>query len=260
VTNPDVPPDGLLVQGDGTATPVAIAALAYKLPSRMVAHSLTLAIDASSAPVAQAASSKLEVCPLTSPKFTPAQGGAFEDAPKYNCKNHVIATPTKSATYNFSIGSLHLASPFGVAVVPTATASRVVLDEPTGKSLVTAKAAAKKAAGPTSTSTSSPAASPAPASGTSADSPPSGSNAGNPKITPPSGNSSIEQPQQQAQSPVVAPPSAAAPSTLAGQPVPATSTAGRSKVAIAAVLAMILVGGGLWLLAGSRPLESSEIS
>lgn len=131
---PDVPPDGLLVQG-GQGTPSAFSALLYTVEPDAKVRTLTLTVDPASI---SNAGSVLAVCPLVSPAFTPAQGGPIVDAPEYNCTAQVAGT-TDGTAYSFDVSALVVGSSLAVAVVPTSPLDRVVFDKPGPDSLVTQK-------------------------------------------------------------------------------------------------------------------------
>ncbi|MEY2468089.1 MAG: hypothetical protein QOF21_787 [Actinomycetota bacterium] len=135
----DVPPDGLLVQG-GTADdqPAAYAALAFDVGSSEVTGPLRLVTAPSAASVP---GSPVKVCPLDNPTFTPAQGGAPENAPGYDCFGAVAATIADDGAYLVDVVSLQRGDTIAVAVLPAATSTRVVFQAP-GKDALPLRAAA----------------------------------------------------------------------------------------------------------------------
>src|SRR5438105_13269442 len=87
--NPDVPADGLLVEGGASATsPTAFAAVVYAVPDGSTVGKLTLAVAPSSATVPM---TKLELCPLSSATIKAEQGRPMADAPKVDSRNNVTA-------------------------------------------------------------------------------------------------------------------------------------------------------------------------
>src|SRR5437763_4417601 len=85
---PDVPSDGLLVQG-GTQGPSAFAALVYSFSPGSTVGPLTLTIAPNSA---TSPGAKLEVCPLANGTINADQGGPMKDAPHYNCASKALAS------------------------------------------------------------------------------------------------------------------------------------------------------------------------
>ena len=144
----DVPPDGLLVQG-GTAEdqPAAYAALAFDVSASEVAGPLRLVTAPSAASVP---GSPVKVCPLDNPSFTPAQGGAPEAAPGYDCFGAVAATIADDGAYVVDVVSLRRDDTVAVAILPAATSTRVVFQAP-GKDALPLRAAAPESARPSDT-------------------------------------------------------------------------------------------------------------
>lgn len=127
---PDVPSDGLLVQS--SVTPTAYAAVSFGLADGERADSLTLTVAEGS--VSNPATT-LRLCPLTEP-IQPAQGGAADDAPDYDCRDAVDAAPDQGR-YVFDVSVLARARSLAVAVLPTGPFDRVVLEGPDVGSLST---------------------------------------------------------------------------------------------------------------------------
>jgi hypothetical protein len=155
---PDVPADGLLVQGGAdAASPTAYAALVFQLETSTVARGqLTLNVSASSAAVP---GSQLQLCPLTTTLFSPEQGGAWADAPAYSCATQIAGTASQDGhSYRFAVEGLVVDGVLAVAVVPTAPTDRVVLAHPGADALSTVVAV--PTAGPGTTGPSSPGSSP----------------------------------------------------------------------------------------------------
>lgn len=135
VAPPDVPADGLYVQGGvGTTSPGAYAAVVYLIPAgATITGPLTLTVAAGSATTVGAT---LEACPLLDPTIHAEQGGPASDAPAYDCRTHAQATLAPGGT-TFSVPVAGLAShgALAVALLPGAGAERVVLDRPGSSSL-----------------------------------------------------------------------------------------------------------------------------
>lgn len=134
LTAPDVPADGLVVQG-AADNPDAVAALVYPVPEDVLAATLTLQVAPQSGTVP---GSIIKACPLTNLTFVPAQGGALADAPAWSCEDSVAGTSdTDSASYVFSVGPLIRSGHLGVALVGSSVGDRVVFAHPGGSSLTT---------------------------------------------------------------------------------------------------------------------------
>lgn len=222
--NPDVPSDGMLIQGGASATsPSAFGAVVYSVPDGSTVGKLTLALAPSSASVPL---SKLELCPLASTVFDAAQGGAMSKAPDFDCTKSVRASPSSSGnTYEFDVSSLVNGGALAVAILPTSPTDRVALAAPNGSSLaVTPDATVATQTAPAQT----PVTDTAPATRSNVASP-----ADTPAVTP-------------------APPARAAARNAAAEYVP-TLAAGVTHARGAAV-ALVLVGalliGGGWLVIG----------
>lgn len=122
---PDVPADGLYIQSSVEgSTPGAYAALVYRLPAgSAITGPLTLTVAAGSATTPGAA---LMACPLVSVTIRPDQG-----APAYDCHTSARATlaPGESS-FSIPVAALASRGALAVALLPAATAERVVLDRP----------------------------------------------------------------------------------------------------------------------------------
>src|SRR5439155_23450796 len=102
------------------------------------AESLKLTVAPGSASTRAAT---LALCPLTTPSFSPAEGGAAADAPKYDCASKVTAAPgSDGSSYAFDVASLIQNDALAVAIVPTASTDRVVFQRPDDNSLETTPA------------------------------------------------------------------------------------------------------------------------
>ena len=143
---PDVPEDGLLVQGGpddsselagGIGGPSAFAALLYEVPLGEAADTLVLMLseDATSTPLAP-----LRACPLTG-TFQPAQAGPMSDAPAFDCTAEIVAEPTADGTrYEWPVAALESNGVVAVAILAVGSDDRVVFSGPDDGSLVTVPA------------------------------------------------------------------------------------------------------------------------
>lgn len=244
---PDVPADGLLIEGGADASPTAFAGLVYQLPAGVTASRLTLTVASNSATTP---ASSLELCPLTNPAVIADHGGPMSDAPTYRCTRKVTAAPsTDGKTYRFNAALLVVDSALAVAVLPTAGTDRVVLAAPSASSLTVVPGASSTDAG--------------------GQVPPAAVGAGASSFTSPSQPSAPDPGLAAAPSTVLDIPAvtsggvpvAAGPSSaVAAAPPPPTpsfqassfapSSSPTRPAALALVVAVLLVGGGLWEAAG----------
>lgn len=243
---PDVPADGLLVQGGPTA-PVALAGLIFEPAAGATAQRLVLNVVSSSATTPGAV---LELCPLSVPALNAEQGGPIADAPAYDCARKVTAAPgADGSSYTFDLRSLASTGPLAVAVLPTAPTDRVVLSKPGADSLVTSTPPVMFSPEPFP---SEPAAS-APAEGPVAQAPSLGTTE-LPPITP-----SVP---AAAEAPTVAPTPTPAPGLASVIPTTAAAAVtGRDHHGAvgAGLLALLAAGCGLWAFAGRGPgLDGAE--
>ncbi len=242
---PDVPSDGLLVQGGPSASsPAAFAALLYSLGQGASASTLTLQVTGNSATTPN---STLEICPLSSDSFNAQEGGPMSAAPSYDCTNKVTASASSNGTsYQFDASSLVSNGTLAVAVLPTSPSDRVVFNAPDSNSL--AVQAAAISSGDTSSSGNSSSA----LGGVGGVSNPSNSGVSNPggsfsvpaSGTSPSGTSI---PSGSSQSP-------STPRAQNVQAFQAFGTAAQQAAPLAVALVAIgLIGGAaLWIYAGRR--------
>ncbi len=263
-TAPDVPEDGLLVQGSADA-PTAYAAVAYPVPPGVRAGTLTLTQAPGTASTPGAA---LKLCPLVEASFTPAQGGPAADAPEYDCGKSVDATVT-GADYAFEAGPLVHDGVLAVAVVPASPVARVVLGAPTAASLGTSGTPSGPSGGTASA--------PEPAGGAQPDSTPPGPAGGTgtasdpglstavdpagsvvPDSVPPADAAPLEAPAPVQEPAVVAPDAASNPYSADSQAaVPVAQSASTSGGGSPGrVLGVLLAGAlalaaSLWAFAGS---------
>ena len=155
---PDVPSNGLLVQGGatsaagvGNAGAIAYAALTYDVPAGATAGKLTLTVAPNSVTTP---STTLELCPLTIQSFQSEAGGPMSDAPSYNCTNNVTAAQA-SNSYQFNVSSLVSSGVLSLAILPTSPTDRVVLSQPDAQSLAVQATSDTTVAFPTDTGGSS---------------------------------------------------------------------------------------------------------
>lgn len=129
---PDVPADGLAVQG-AAASPTAVAALSYPVPDRALAVTLTVTVAPQSGSVPN---STISACPLVAADFVPVQGGALAEAPAWDCAAPVTGTPgVTGATYTFAVAPLVRNGRLAVALLGGSVADRVVFSRPGSSSL-----------------------------------------------------------------------------------------------------------------------------
>jgi hypothetical protein len=254
-TPPDVPAQGLLVEGP-SGSPVAYAALVYYLPVGATASTLTLTVAANSASTPK---STLELCPLVNPVLNPEQGGPTSDAPGYDCAKNVSAGPdSEGSGYQFQVSSFVSDGSLAVAILPTGLTDRVVFDQPDANSLAVQS---PPASAPSPTQSPSSGVTPNPTAGT----PIPGATAlptlgisdfgATPNPAPGAGA---------AASTGSAPPAAAAPAQASPRPyaaIPVFRTLegdNASPLMVALVVAGLSVGGALWLISGRRRAGEGE--
>jgi hypothetical protein len=122
VVAPDVPADGLLVEG-GPSAPLSYAALAGTLPGD---GALVLDVAPNSVTTPDV---PLQICPLVSPSFTPAQGGAMAGAPAYDATRCAMVTPS-SGRYRIEMAAVAPDGALAIALLPATPTDRVVLAKP----------------------------------------------------------------------------------------------------------------------------------
>jgi hypothetical protein len=235
---PDVPAKGLLVEGGGQK-PSAIAALIYPLSQGATVSDLTLKVAPNTITTTGVT---LQVCPLVSSTINAQEGGPMADAPQYDCAHQTTATPHGSS-YQFNVASLASAGTLAVAILPTKGSDRVVFDQPDASSLaVRAAAALTPESSPNSVATAATSPAPATLGG------PSPSPAASPAVALGPAPAAVS-------SPALATPAQNNAATAQQSPtgfLPAHSSGGggTNPAAVAAVLAGLLLAGGLWLFAG----------
>jgi hypothetical protein len=161
---PDVPADGMLVQGD-IVTPVAIAAVA--LPEDLRSAPTQLTLNLADAPVASASP---VACP-TDIALTGAFNGAWEDRPSYDCTEPVkgfLSVDQSQLTFDLpSRGAT------GWVILGGNRADRLVFERPDATALTADATSSSASPGPTATASASSSASPASPQERHADAPPS---------------------------------------------------------------------------------------
>jgi hypothetical protein len=126
---PDVPPDGLYVQG-GPNGPIAYAAVRYDVGDGTGAGRLRLVSTGVASPAAA-----LHLCSLLKPDFAAAQGGPLAEAPAYDCAKPVAATVASDGSFLFDASTLVRDGVLAVAVLATGPTDRVPLIRPGDDSL-----------------------------------------------------------------------------------------------------------------------------
>jgi hypothetical protein len=201
---------------------------------------------------------KLELCPLVKPVLNPEQGGPSADAPPYDCTHNVSAGPnTVGKTYQFKVSNLVTDGSLGVAILPSSPTDRVVFDQPDDQSL--AEQAPPASSGPQA---------PNSPSGTTPDSP---AGTSIPEALPTVGISPYLGPSGPA--PAVGSPTAPAASgatPAAGATPPRSAGAipvlgslagdNASPLTVALVMAGLLGGAAIWLMAGRRRSAEDEVA
>jgi hypothetical protein len=127
---PDVPSDGLLLQG-GLSGPSAYAALNFTLPLDATAASLTLDVASTAT---QATS--VQAC-ISKPGWKPAQGGPMADAPAYDCARSVpavLSADSKHLVFRDVSGLATVEGALSLALVP-GDSDRVALAKPAASAL-----------------------------------------------------------------------------------------------------------------------------
>ncbi len=243
---PDVPSDGLLVEGGADSTPTAFAAVVYELSPGTAAGKLTLTIAANSATTP---ASTLQVCPLSNPAIIVEHGGPMADAPTYNCSAKLTAAPsTDGSRYVVDVARLVVDGVLAVAVLPTSQTDRVVLAAPDASSLTTTASAV-----PNGTGTETP----APEADVGTAPPPLG-----PDVPPAVGVVAPSAPGA-AGAPAATPlaPQVAAPAVTTAPPFRASSFTPASHatrpVAVVLVIAGLLAAGALWEGAGRAAVRAA---
>jgi hypothetical protein len=255
-TPPDVPAQGLLVEGP-SSNPVAYAALVYYLPVGATASTLTLTMATNSA---SAPNTTLELCPLGSPVLNPVQGGPTSDAPAYDCATNASAGPDSEGTgYRFQVSSLVSDGTLAVAILPTGTTDRVVFNQPDANSLTVQSPPASSTS---PTQSSSPGVTPTPSSATpipQVEIPSLGTSDLGATPSPATGGGT---PASSGHTPAAAAaPAQASPRSSSAIPVFGMVNADNaSPLTAALVLAGLLGGAGLWFRAGRGRPDDGEVA
>jgi hypothetical protein len=240
---PDVPSNGLLVQGGLGGPPTAYAALVYELDQGVGAQTLTLPVAPNSLTTPSA---PLQLCQLLQPINHPEQGGPMTDAPPYNCGKQVTAAPTSDGkSYQFDVAAMMTDQVLAVAILPTGPADRIVLSAPDSNSLATQSAPA----GAGSSTDSGIASDAIPAL-------PSDAVAASPLSV---GSTSADVPALTAGPSVATPPPAARSSDAGGAFVPAVSARPAKATPLLVVLLVLgaLGGAALWIYAGRQRSDAA---
>lgn len=243
---PDVPSNGLLVEGGSASSPSAYAALLYSLGQGASASTLTLQVTGNSATTPN---STLEICPLSSDSFTAEQGGPISGAPSYDCTKKVTASASSNGTsYQFDASSLVSNGTLAVAVLPTSPTDRVVFNAPDSNSL--AAQAPTTSSGNTSSDNTSSALGGV-SGGVSTPSSSGVSNPGGSFSVPASGTSPSGTSSSRSSS------ASQSPSTSRGQNLQAFQAFGTASqqaepLAVALVAIGLIGGAALWIYAGRR--------
>jgi hypothetical protein len=127
---PDVPSDGMLLQG-GLSGPSAYAALSFTLPEDVTAAALTLDV-ASTATQATA----VQAC-VAKPGWKAAQGGPMTDAPTYDCARSVpaaLSADGKQLVFRDVSGLAATDGALSIALVP-GDSDRIALTKPNASAL-----------------------------------------------------------------------------------------------------------------------------
>ena len=252
--DPDVPTDGLLVQG-GPTSPRALAALAYTLLAGETATTLTLKVAPSTVTTPSA---PLVLCPLKAPTFQPVQGGPIADAPAYDCANQVAAKlDTAGTAYAADVGSLVTNGSLAVALLAGDATSRIVLSKPDDSALATSGASTTSSGFPPVSAPSSGSASSGSVGTGSAESPPLASGAQAPPV-----DAAVQPPAVAALAPQAAD-QATALNNQAATPVASESSGNAShRSRLLLLIGCLCVAGVLWSFSGaaaSTPLASGDL-
>lgn len=242
---PDVPADGLLVEGGTSSTPgaqnsapTAYAALAYPLAPGSTVGKLTLPVAPASASTPNAT---LQLCPLKSSGFFPQQGGPIAEGPAFDCSRNVAAEPSADGTtYAFDAATLVVDDVLAVAVLPTSPTDRVVLSAPGAAALVVQPPVGSTPSGDDLSPGSGPPATGSSGVGSGTAVAPTPATALGPEIAP---------------TPAPAPEIAPTPPPVVAQEQPQTAVtqlaaAESSPARVAALIAAAFVGWALWAAAG----------
>lgn len=259
---PDVPADGLLVQGgpDGSAVagapngPIAFAAVVYDVADGASVGQLTLKEAPNSATTPSA---KLILCPLVNPTLRAEQGGPMSDAPDYNCGTKVAADIASDNTWKFDVASLAKDGSLAVAILPGDATTRVVLSKPDTSSLAVLQGMSSGTSTDVGATTTHQGTASSGGSSTAA-----GGGDNMPSMPAQDAQPALPQ-QDDNQAPVVAPTAAQAgtgSSSLNAAPMAASGNPdAASPRSVGLLLAGALVGAGLWAFAGRDPRDGLDL-
>ena len=259
-TPPDVPAQGLLVEGPSnsqgpSSAPVAYAGLVYYLPVNASASTLTLTVATNSASTPMAT---LELCPLVNPVLNPEQEGPSSDAPPFDCTHNVSAAPNAAgSTYKFQVSQLVTDGSLAVAILPTSPTDRVVFDQPDANSLAVQSPAASSVP-----QTQIPSSVPTPISALGAPIPEAlptfGITQFGATLSPATG---VPAPSASPAPPASSAPAKASPRSYSAIPVLGVFNGGSaSPLAVALVLAGLSGGAALWFITGRRRADEGEVA
>ncbi len=260
-TPPDVPAQGLLVEGPSnsegpSSNPVAYAGLVYYLPAGASASTLTLTVATNSATTPMAT---LELCPLVNPVLNPEQEGPSADAPPFDCTHNVTAAPNAAgSTYQFEVSQLVTAGSLAVAILPTQPSDRVVFDQPDANSLAVQSPAASS-----EPQTQSPSPGPTPITALEAPIPEAlptfGITQFGATLSPT--YSGVPAPSTPPAPPAPSAPAEASPRSYSAIPVLGVFNGDNaSPLVVALVLAGLSGGAALWFITGRRRADEGEVA
>jgi hypothetical protein len=253
---PDVPADGLLIEGGPSQTsPTAYAAVIYDVPKGATVGSLTLTVAPNSGTTP---ATSIQVCPLKTPSIKAEQGGPIADAPAYATQGCVTAGPSADATtYTFNVADLVADGSLALAILPKTPTDRVVLSKPADNSLPVRAAPSTSSDSGSGSFDSSGSGFSGGSFGSSSDTSSSGASFGNTSSLPATG-AAVASPAPAARAPSVATPAAQAPAAAtpksASKPfAPASGPPGPASAkpwAVALLIAATVIGAIMWTAAG----------
>jgi hypothetical protein len=119
---PDVPADGLLVQG-GPSAPTAYAAVRFEVPGTATVGALTLHLSGTATP-----NSALKLCRIEA-TFEPVQGGDLAKAPAYDCRDTATGA-VQSDRVTVDASQFVDDGVVMIALLPVGAADRMVFAKP----------------------------------------------------------------------------------------------------------------------------------
>jgi hypothetical protein len=124
---PDVPADGMLVQG-GAESPFALAAVSFAIPSGVIVTNATLTL--ATAPSRLDVPSALQACAITGP-VKAELGGPMANAPHWNCALATVGTLAPGGgAWSFPVTALVSGDRLSVAILGSSPTDRVALQRP----------------------------------------------------------------------------------------------------------------------------------